>query len=335
MRTLVIVFLAMVIAVGIFSPAFAAEKPRVAVIVFDVRPNKDWSGWGTNRPIDDIIQLANGILSKTEKFQIPNRNLRQETWTEQDLLSTGRMDPATVARKGKTVGAELLLNICIRSYGLSSAGAIAVPFKIDGRQYGVGHGGSDYKLTLSAELVDVATSTTVWPLSGSPVVFEGVDSESVNLIGSEFVNIIWGTSSSKAAVNALTKIANSLVSDFLPSYQPAAVSSLAQNPSGPVLPADPVKTFWQMTNDLIAAGGNGERPILFFNKPAKLGSRWIIVSVKTAEPWAVVEVISSSPAPRFGGLVYEVKVIGGNVPTSFLPGTVEGYKMIKYNPSKK
>lgn len=114
--------------VGLVGRSSVRNEPfgGVAVIVRD-NSSGGWSGFWGNQSVEEAAKTTmENALEQTGRFTIVDRSGRNEAWEEQDLGDTGRMDPATMPKKGKTVGAKYFLYVTINYYQVTEEGTARV-----------------------------------------------------------------------------------------------------------------------------------------------------------------------------------------------------------------
>lgn len=122
MRTVMVVLVVLLAVIVPPLTSWAGEIARVtwcpqvvsgaiAVIVRDSSfGGFDWGSYSSEEALKTVMEYA---LEQTGRFTIADRSAREETWEEQDLAETGRMDMTTVPSKQKTVAARWFLYVTI------------------------------------------------------------------------------------------------------------------------------------------------------------------------------------------------------------------------------
>ncbi|WP_049723190.1 CsgG/HfaB family protein [Gilvimarinus polysaccharolyticus] len=198
-------------------PAFAAA-PKVAVMDFENQSQH--GGWRIGQGAADILTTA---LVKQTNYDIFERGRLNSLIEEQNLGSSGRVDPATAAKIGKIIGVQYIITGAVTEYGESNAG---------GGGGGVHVGKKGYAATVDVRIVDVNTSRILFADTGTG----NKSSMNVRVFGfggGESWNEKHATEALRDAIDQVTK---SLVnSDF--SSATAAPTATASS-STPLLLAD-------------------------------------------------------------------------------------------------
>lgn len=133
------------IVVAAARPAHAQARPRIAVMNF--QNNSQWSWWGDQlggAAADEIITQ----LVKGNKFSVIERQQLQAILQEQHLGQSGLTNPATAAKVGQLLGAQLIMTGSITQ------------FSIERTQLGVrGIGGAYSKAESKLDVRVIDTST--------------------------------------------------------------------------------------------------------------------------------------------------------------------------------
>ncbi len=129
MRTRWTGVIAAALLVAAATVAFAqAGGPVVAVMPFDdavIDRGSGWTynarRWGAGAGVADLIvgELV-GEAQRWGSFRVVERDRLFEVLAEQDLAASGRIDPATAARIGRIIGADLLLMGAVTRFDVQS-----------------------------------------------------------------------------------------------------------------------------------------------------------------------------------------------------------------------
>jgi len=114
----------------LFTPAWAGEKPRIAVISFE---NK--AGWGGYRLGDQAADMLVTQLVKTKAFRVMERDQLDAVLKEQNLGASGRVDTSTAAKMGKILGVKYIIIGAVTQFGKSEAGASGFAFRVRRDKY--------------------------------------------------------------------------------------------------------------------------------------------------------------------------------------------------------
>ncbi|MDO3388657.1 CsgG/HfaB family protein [Gilvimarinus sp. SDUM040013] len=201
--------------------------PRIAVVDFENKSQH--GGWRVGRGAADMLTTE---LVKGTDYDIFERDRLTSIMEEQNLGSSGRVDPATAAKIGKIIGVQYIVTGSVTEYGQSQAG---------GGGGGVHVGKKGYHATVDVRVVDVNSSRILFADTGSG----HKSSMNVRVFGfggGESWNEKSATEAMRGAIGELvTKLDNA---DF-------ATKAAAAKPAGPVLLADVAG------NDIILNAGSG------------------------------------------------------------------------------
>ncbi|MFP3940748.1 MAG: CsgG/HfaB family protein [Thermoanaerobaculia bacterium] len=126
-RTLTFVFAVLFVALAALgtlgeSPAFASEKPRIAVLEFENKAEAARSWW-RNRGAEAMQDVFVTELVKAQKFRVIDRERLDALMREKNLSLSGDIDPSTAVEAGKLLGVEYFLVGSVTEYGATDAGA--------------------------------------------------------------------------------------------------------------------------------------------------------------------------------------------------------------------
>jgi curli biogenesis system outer membrane secretion channel CsgG len=150
-RPLIITFFTALLSIWAL-PALAAA-PKVAVMDFDNQSQH--GGWRLGRGAADILTTA---LVKQTDYDVFERDRLNSVIEEQNLGSSGRVDPATAAKIGKIIGVQYIITGAVTEYGESKTG---------GGGGGVHVGKKGYAATVDVRIIDVNTSRILFADTGS------------------------------------------------------------------------------------------------------------------------------------------------------------------------
>lgn len=206
--------------VSLFAlPALAA--PKVAVMDFDNQSQH--GGWKVGRGAADILTTS---LVKQTDFDIFERERLNTIMKEQNLGSSGRVDPSTAAKIGKIIGVQYIVTGAVTEYGQSKAGAGGG---------GVRVGKKGYAATVDVRIIDVNTSRILFADTGNG------SKSSVNVRvfgfgGGESWNEKHATQAMRDAIEQVTQ--KLVASDFAQKASANTKANAAPVATGPVLLAD-------------------------------------------------------------------------------------------------
>ena len=145
---------AAVLALGAASPAFAAE-PVVAVIDFTNDTSAGWWGSGVGR---DLADMLTNELDATGAFRIVEREKLDDVLREQDLASSGRLNPSTGAQIGRLTGAQYLVTGKVSSWEENTRGSGG---GVSFRGISVGGNRNEAYMAIDIRVIDVETGEVV------------------------------------------------------------------------------------------------------------------------------------------------------------------------------
>ncbi|HEY7885225.1 MAG TPA: CsgG/HfaB family protein [Cellvibrionaceae bacterium] len=136
----------------IFAPSsFAA--PRIAVVDFENK--SQYGGWRVGRGAADMLTTE---LVRGSGFDVYERERLNSIMQEQNLGSSGRVDPSTAAKIGKILGVQYIVTGAVTEYGQSTSG---------GGGGGVNIGKKGYYSSVDVRIVDVNSSRIIFAETGS------------------------------------------------------------------------------------------------------------------------------------------------------------------------
>jgi curli biogenesis system outer membrane secretion channel CsgG len=146
------------ILVALAQPAFAAEKPRIAVLEFENKADSGWSWWHDRgaAAMQDVFVTE---LVKSGKFRVIDRERLDALMREKNLSLSGAVDPSTAVRAGKLLGVEYFLVGAVTEYGATETGA-------HGRGVrglpGFSAGKKTFVAAANARIINAETGEIVW-----------------------------------------------------------------------------------------------------------------------------------------------------------------------------
>ena len=99
--------------------AFAAEKPRLAVVDFRNDTSAGWWYGGAGR---DLASMLTNELASDEKFRLVEREKLNAVLEEQDLATSGRVSQKTAAKFGKMTGAQYIVTGAVSAFEQQTQG---------------------------------------------------------------------------------------------------------------------------------------------------------------------------------------------------------------------
>ncbi|MBF0118197.1 MAG: hypothetical protein HQK79_05125 [Desulfobacterales bacterium] len=149
----------------ILSFTNALAKDRIAVVDFENKSQH--GGWELGGGAADMLSTE---LVKTGKFSVMERQQLEALLKEQNLGSSGAVDPATAAKIGKLIGVAYIITGAVTEYGQSEVG---------GGGGGVNVKKKGYHATVDIRMVNVTTGEIVFADSAS----HSQGSLSINVFG--------------------------------------------------------------------------------------------------------------------------------------------------------
>lgn len=137
----------------LLTTSFAWAGPRIAIMDFDNKSS--YGGWRIGHGASDILTTE---LVKATDFDIFERDRLNSIMQEQNLGSSGRVNPATAAKIGKIAGVQYIITGAVTEYGQSSGGGGGGGFRLNKK---------GYYATVDIRIVDVNTSRILMADSGS------------------------------------------------------------------------------------------------------------------------------------------------------------------------
>lgn len=135
----------------LFTGAAFAADPAIGVSEFK---NETHAGWWYGSVGRDLAGMLSNELAATGKFRVVERSKLDAVLSEQDLASSGRINPATRAKVGKVTGAKYLVFATVTSFEEKVAGSGGgVSFR------GISVGGKKGEAYLAIDLRVVDTTT--------------------------------------------------------------------------------------------------------------------------------------------------------------------------------
>lgn len=154
-----LVLIAALLAVAAL-PAFAADKPRIAVLQFQNKADNQWWWHGGAEAAQDVFVTE---LVKSGKFRVVEREQLAALMQEKNLTLSGDLDPSTAVRVGKLLGVNYLLTGSVTEYGVTDIGAHAPGVR---RLPGFSAGKRNFVAAMNARLIDTSTGEILWADEG-------------------------------------------------------------------------------------------------------------------------------------------------------------------------
>ena len=142
--------LAFLTSLVLASGAFAADKPRIAVLEFKSKAENQW--WYSNgaAAAQDVFVTE---LVKSGKFRVIDREQLAALMREKNLSLSGDVDPSTAVQAGKLLGVQYFLTGAVTEYGATKKG---------GSGFGVSVGKKKFVAAMNARIIDTRTGEIVW-----------------------------------------------------------------------------------------------------------------------------------------------------------------------------
>lgn len=140
------------------TPAFAADKPRIAVLEFENKANSGWHWW-SDRGAEAMQDVFVTELVKSGKFRVIDRERLDALMAEKNLALSGDVNPATAVQAGQLLGVEYFLVGAVTEYGSTdasggSSGRFGLP--------SVRAGKKTFVAAANARIIDAQTGEIVW-----------------------------------------------------------------------------------------------------------------------------------------------------------------------------
>ncbi len=155
MKRLSMFVLVSIVVLSASAVAFAAEKPRIAVLRFTNHTHAGWWGGGVG---DELSDMLTNELASTKAFRILERRELGSVVNELNFSQSDLVDPGTRTKLRKLKGAQYLVSATVSSFEQnteSTGGGISM--------FGVSVGGKMAKAYLAVDLkvIDVETGEIV------------------------------------------------------------------------------------------------------------------------------------------------------------------------------
>jgi curli biogenesis system outer membrane secretion channel CsgG len=121
----------------------------------DFENKTGYHGWRLGRGAADMLTTE---LVKSGKLDMFEREQLDNVLKEQNLGSSGRIDPTTAARIGKLLGVKYIITGAVTEYGRSKSGGGGPDIKV---------GKTTYQATVDVRLVDTTSGRIVFADTGS------------------------------------------------------------------------------------------------------------------------------------------------------------------------
>ncbi len=180
------------------------DKPvTVAVIPLEFRGDRRWARVDVGDKVSALI--TNRLVEMGGNIRVVEREHLQSVLAEQNL-GRGRVDPATAARIGQLVGAQILVFGTVTRFEMTSTGGVRVR--------GIGVGATRGRVGLTGRIVDSTSGVILGSIegdgSGTGASVEVRDLEGVDFTASEFMESAIGRAT-EGAVNEITRNLKSLI----------------------------------------------------------------------------------------------------------------------------
>ncbi|MEM9557011.1 MAG: CsgG/HfaB family protein [Acidobacteriota bacterium] len=142
--------LLLLLAVVAASPAFANDKPRIAVLEFENRAASQywWSGGGPALQNKLVTELV-----KSGKFRVIEREQLAALMREKNLSLSGDINPSTAIQAGRLLGVDYFLTGAVTEYGVTDKG---------GSGFGISIKKRDFTAGVDARLINTETGEIIW-----------------------------------------------------------------------------------------------------------------------------------------------------------------------------
>lgn len=149
--------LCLVMGIVAVQPAFAAEKPRIAVLEFENKAENHT--WWRNQGAEAMQDVFVTELVKSGKFSVIDRERLDDLMREKNLSLSGDVDPATAVQAGKLLGVEYFLVGSVTEYGATEAGGHGRGI---GRLPGFRAGKKTFVAAANARIINTETGEILW-----------------------------------------------------------------------------------------------------------------------------------------------------------------------------
>lgn len=133
-----------------FAPAFADEKPRIAVLQFENKADNQYWWRGGAEAMQDVFVTE---LVKSGKFRVIDRERLDALMAEKNLSLSGAVDPSTAIKAGKLLGVKYFLTGSVTEYGADEAG---------GSGFGISVKRKKFVAAANARVIDTQSGEILW-----------------------------------------------------------------------------------------------------------------------------------------------------------------------------
>lgn len=197
----------------------AAAQPRsltVAVLPFVEGGSLNLSWNSKHELLQGLAQMVSDRLANDPALTVVERARLEEVLEEQDLQSSGYVDPSTAVELGRLIGADILVMGSLNEFGWKNTGYIGVwPFHVQG---------ATAKVVLSGRLVAVQTGQILSSLQGAG------EKTGVSFSMSWFLGVSFGSSDFSNSI--IGQALSAATDDFVGQLKPALANAQSRLASG-------------------------------------------------------------------------------------------------------
>jgi curli biogenesis system outer membrane secretion channel CsgG len=205
----------------------AQAKMRVAVIPFDhTTQHGGWHVyWSWDDISDGVTEMFTTALFKTGKYSVIERDKLSKVLEEQNLGTSGTINPTTAARVGKVLGVDAIITGKITEFGIKKSNVSAHGIPLGDHWVGGGVKTTEVKAALDVRVINTSTAEimaaeTAEDHQSTSGLDASFDWTSVDFGSSGFDGTLLG----KATRNAVNKIIEKMVGGVALSGKIAYVS---------------------------------------------------------------------------------------------------------------
>jgi curli biogenesis system outer membrane secretion channel CsgG len=228
-------FILIMLAGLLILPVSGADnRYRVAVLPFDdgsIQSRWWGSNWDVGKGVAD--ELVTELLN-TNKFRLVEREQINKILREQDLGSTGRIDPASAAKIGKILGVHYLIMGRVTEFSTDSKGGTVI---IPHNNFGINIRSNTARVAIEARLVDAASAEIVSSVTGTGEKKQTnlglvVNWNVIALGSNEFKKTNLGIALRDAVASVAAQLGEKAYDGTAPSLQPEPISGLVADTFG-------------------------------------------------------------------------------------------------------
>lgn len=155
LATLLIAALSLTLA----SAAFAADKPRIAVLEFEAKADRQWYSWWRSGGASAVQDQMVTELVKSGMFRVIEREKLDALLREKNLSLSGDVSAETAVKAGRLLGVKYFVTGAITEYGTEGADVHAPSV---GKLPSFGVGKKTFTAAINARIINTETGEILW-----------------------------------------------------------------------------------------------------------------------------------------------------------------------------